>query len=291
MTLEALQWRDRQVQTHLGMRSLPSTVIQHPDSGAEFIVYDVGSQFPDTNKQWTRPLTEITGHAWHHDAVAFSGSDVDFDGHTSDEEFARLAAIHRFHTVNNPWNGIGYHCVGGLEDRLYVPRRDVLSTHRAHVSGRPVVGPNWNRQLIGFCHMGNYADRLGPDGRTIAPIHDRPPAQAMAGAQAWFQTVTNVLNLPRALTLRGHKAYQAKPCPGDWATAQSWVGVEYRPRQAASVPQPPTSTNSVPPRLSLTNDTDLMKVFQAIGGTNRNGHRPLRRVGTKDYYEFVIDRR
>lgn len=246
MSLEALRWKTRQVQTHLGSRSLPSTTIQHPDSGATFIVYDVGSLFPDVNRGWTRPVSEVTGHAWHHDAVAFSGRDLDYDGHTSDEDFARLRAIYDYH-VQQGWNGVGYHCVGSLDDRLYVPRQDVLSTHRAHVSGGPGGGaPNWNRQLIGFCHMGNYSDRVGPDGTPVAPALDRPPPLAIAGAQAWFQAATNALNLPRPLTLRGHKAYQQKPCPGDWATAQSWVGVEYRPRAAASVPVPPASPVPAP---------------------------------------------
>ncbi|MDP3911363.1 MAG: hypothetical protein Q8Q14_13325 [Gemmatimonadales bacterium] len=253
--LETLTWRTRTLRTHLGDRGLPSTVIADA-AGDTFVVYDVSSLFPDA-AQWRRPLTEITGFAWHHDAVAFSGGDVDFDGHRSDEELARLAVIHRYHLnaggKERPgeisWNGIGYHALGALEDRLYVPRQDVLHTHRAHVSTAdaripPLASsPSWNRQLIGFCSLGNYADRRDPAGKAVGPLEDRPPPVALAAGDALLRTITTLLG--RELTLRPHAYYANKPCPGTWAPADSWAGFRYEP--AARAVQPPVAASPPPP--------------------------------------------
>lgn len=248
--LETLTWRDRSVQTHLGARSLPSTTIAHPN-GEAFVVYDVGSIFPDLDQSWKRPLAEVTGFAAHHDAVAFSGLDTDFDGHRSDEEFARLRAIYEHHTVTNPWNGIGYHGVGALEDRIYVPRQDVLHTHRAHVSTSAAAGtrvfpaagaPVWNRQLIGYCWMGNYADRKDPAGKAVTPANDRPTPAGLDAMDAFCRTVTTLLARP--MGLRPHKYYQVKECPGDWASTTSWETHLYQP---AVVSTPPPATSPTDP--------------------------------------------
>jgi hypothetical protein len=234
-SLTSLRWQNESVVTHLGPRLLPVTRIQHPD-GSEVEVIDVGALFPDQNKMWGRPQSEVTGHAWHHDAIAFSGADANFNGHRTDEELRRLQAIYDYH-LQQGWNGIGYHAVGSLERRIYVPRQDVLDVHRAHVAGGPGSGPNWNRQLIGFCHMGNYADRLAPDGSVVLAQADRPPPDAIKAAQAWFVLVTNLIGSP--MTLRPHKFYQQKECPGDWTTVGSWDGLVYQPNTAPPEPEPP----------------------------------------------------
>lgn len=254
MSLTKLTWTNRNIRTHLGNRALPSTVLKHPE-GDEFILYAVGSLFPDQS-DWFRPTSRITGNVWHHDAVQFSGEDVNFDGHTSDEEFRRMLAIYNYHINLNgqrdpkgtSWNGIGYSAMQGLEDRLYVPRIDVLETHRAHVSTSASAGtrvfpaagqPNWNQQLVGLCKFGDWT-RQGPN----------PPLSVRRGGDAFFRAVTDCLGTP--MTLRPHKYYQTKACPGDWATVDSWEGLIYLPSATgqptpAPQPEPVPATHEVRP--------------------------------------------
>lgn len=248
--LHTLTWSAKQFRTHLGVRMLPYTVIYHED-GTPFDVIDVSTIFPDQSNAWTRPMSDIKGHVWHHDGVMFSGRDANFNGHTTDEEFQRLQADYNW-AINlngmrqpgaSSWNGLPYHAIGSLENRIYVPRRDVLATHRAHVAGYdPSTGENFNRTRLGFCTMGNYADEIGVDGKKVSALADRPPEVSIKAAQAWFQTVTNLLGEP--MTLRPHRYFARfpgqdwKPCPGTWTTDDSWADVVYQPKKEAPAPPP-----------------------------------------------------
>lgn len=224
-------------------RALRRGLLAHPVSKETFEVYDVSSMFPDTDKTWTRALSMITGFAVHHDAVAFSGADVNFNGRTLDESLQRLRAIWQYH-IDQGWNGIGYHAVIDLEGRIFIPRDDVIDTHRAHVSSAtpnrtpvPAGKPNWNRQLVGVCFMGHYSDGRLPDGKAVGPLDDRPTTLQLQALDALCRTVTDYLQRP--MTLRPHKFYQVKECPGSWVLPDAWGDV-YSPTPAPA-PNPPSN--------------------------------------------------
>ncbi len=210
-----LDWKPKVFKTHLGQRTLYAAPFVH--LGEVYTFVDVHTLFPDVSN-WLRPRSEITGFAWHHDGVEYEQDDY------QQAEFYRLKAIYDYH-ISKGWNGIGYHAVQGNSARIYLPRRDVLDTHRAHVSTSassthrfPNEGdPNWNRQLIGFCIMGDYTKQ------------GLPPQVMRSGADAFFTAATDYLGA-KSLTLRPHKYYQRKPCPGDWATEDSWHTITYSAR-------------------------------------------------------------
>jgi hypothetical protein len=192
---------------------------------------------------------------------------MNFNGHATDEEFSRLNAIYRHHIAQTPsWNGIGYHAVGGLENRIYIPRKDVLSTHRAHVSGGELGRVRWNYQLIGFCHMGHYSDSTLPDGTVVAAQDDRPPPLAIKGAQAWFQLVADAVGRP--MTLRPHKFYQEKECPGDWASKDSWDSTLYQPTGKPASPVDPAPNRAAMLGLVDDNARDLAEIERLTKAVN-----------------------
>lgn len=227
------KWVRRSIQTHVGARELPSVSFMY--GVQKYDVYDVSEFFPDVDKRRIRSRDVISGFAMHHDAVAFSGVDQNFNGHKTDEEFRRLKAIYDYHILQG-WNGIGYHSVHGLENRIYVPRTDFLDVHRAHVSGTDPSGVIWNSRLIGCCFMGHYADKKAPGGNPIAIASDRPLAMAINGMSGFMQTVTNTLD--RDMTLRPHKFYQkGGECPGDWTREDSWKDFAFSP-ESTTTPAP-----------------------------------------------------
>jgi hypothetical protein len=111
--------------------------------------------------------------AVHHDAVAFSGEDLNFNGTTVDEERARMQASYNWHTKfrDNPagfvadgsqgwnWPGMGYHMYVFPSGRIYEVGR--LSTVRAHVAHR-------NTRSIGCVVAGDFTARPPAIGGILA---------------------------------------------------------------------------------------------------------------------------
>lgn len=214
-------------------------------------ILDIRRMFPD-QQVWANTLRHKEGFAIHHDAVAFSGEDLDFNGSTLDESLERIRIIYDFHR-NKGWNGIGYHYLIDPEGRIFLAGNE--DTHRAHVSGGYINGVSHNDRLVGICFLGNYADREGPDGRPIAPLLDRPTPQAIKSMIWLTQEVTDTLNRP--MTIHPHKYYQNKACPGTWANVDAWDGLVLEPKEVQIDP-------SLPRDLYPIDGEDWQRIIQAV---------------------------
>lgn len=212
--------------------------------GKTYHVYDCRVGFPDTYPLDGVPYLK-TGFIVHHDAVAFSGADQDFNGTTINESISRIRAVYNYH-VSLDWGGVGYHSMGDLEGRLYI--FGDMDQSRAHTSsntrdtagslrGSPPVGLSWNGLKWGHCIMGHYSDKMLPDGTPVLPGLDRPTAPALGAMDALFRYITENLS-SFSMDIAPHKAYQLKECPGDWAEATAWQGFKYSPVVVAPTPAP-----------------------------------------------------
>lgn len=166
-----------------------------------------------------RAAEAIEETAIHHDAVAFSGRDLNFNGSTVDEERARMQASYNWHTKFWPsasytpgqgwnWPGMGYHLYAFPSGRIYLVG-DILTT-RAHVAYR-------NTRSTGIVGAGDFT-RERPDGLLVA---------AYAQAAAWSWLVRGA-----ELPLEGHRVWAAQnppeirsawstTCPGN--TYEGWI--------------------------------------------------------------------
>lgn len=209
-----------------GWPRMPVMNVPRTGGAGTIKLYDVRAIFPD-EQRWTT-TTEKTGFVFHHDAVVFRDEDRNFNGSTLDESLGRLRTIYDYHRnvdgMREPgepsWNGIGYHVVVDPAGRLFLAGD--VNTHRAHVTKR-------NHDLIGVCYMGNFADGLGHDGKATGPLQDRPTQAALIAADSFCRFVTTQLG--REMTLRPHKYYQSKECPGTWAAVDAWADFRYKPGQ------------------------------------------------------------
>jgi hypothetical protein len=170
-------------------------------------------------------LVPKTGFVLHHDAVAFTGADLDFDGETFDESVARIEAIARYHVAAKPngrgWPGIAYHLGIDPAGRLFI--LSTLDLLRYHVGDH-------NGEQIGFVMFGNFADATGYDGKRVAPLHDRPTDAAIATWQATMQWIADTLERP--FTVRPHKFFMdTTGCPGTWTLNDAWAGEVIRPAE------------------------------------------------------------
>lgn len=270
---ESVTWRGKRT-------TLPVGNIAYGES--LFPVYSVGSLFPDQAGMRVRPISQVEEIAMHHDAVAFSGKDANFNGSTLDESLDRLSAVYNWHINLNgmrepgaaSWQGIGYHAMIDPAGRIFIPRTDVLDTSRAHVAGYdPARGNQYlNNLAVGICFMGNFADsEYDHSGLPAAPAADRPTVAAMAAFNAFAQFTADSVN--KALELHPHSWYArypgqgAKPCPGNWVKTNAWSGssdFRYQPSQPTT-PPPSTPTPPPPPStgLSVADLSDLAMIRAA----------------------------
>ena len=187
-------------------------------------VWDARPWFPDKGYAGAvkfRPRTkdQIQETAIHHDAVAFSGRDLDFNGSTVDEERDRMQASYNWQTKFWPsatftrgqgwnWPGMGYHLYTFPSGRIYLVG-DIL-TIRAHVAYR-------NTRSGGVVGAGDFT-RKRP-----TPAH----VLAYARASAWMWLVASA-----AVPLDGHRVWASRnpanvrsawgtSCPGDSYT--KWI--------------------------------------------------------------------
>ncbi len=167
-----------------------------------------------------RTMDQIEETAIHHDAVAFSGRDLDFNGSTVDEERDRMQASYNWHTKQWPnalvgggaqgwnWPGMGYHLYTFPSGRIYLVGE--IDTIRAHVAYR-------NLPSTGIVGAGDFTRRK-PQGLHIV-------AYAMAAAWSWLVRGAE-------LPLSGHRVWaEMNPpevrsawgtsCPGD--THGNWI--------------------------------------------------------------------
>ena len=242
--------------TFEGRRAFVTTYEPLTWEGVSYTVYVVGMYFPDDiTVIKERPVSDIAEIVMHHDAVAFSGKDTDFDGTTLDESLERLSAIYNWHTNldgmrqagASSWGGIGYHAVIDRLGRIFVTRPDVFNTARAHVAGYDPARGNkkLNDLTVGICFMGNFADRKHDVTGAATPASLDVPTKAALGAfNALAQFVANATG--REMELHPHSWYarypgqSAKPCPGDWVKPDAWSGsTDFRYRPAAPPEQVP----------------------------------------------------
>lgn len=180
-------------------------------------VFDARQWFPYKGddgavKFYARTLEKITGVAIHHDAVAFSGDDLDFNGSTVDEERARMQASYNFHTKYWPglvpgggsgwnWPGMGYHLYTFPSGRIYLVGD--IRTIRAHVA-------SMNTPLIGIVGAGDFT-RVPPQGLHVAAYGD---------ATAWSWLVRGA-----ETPVDGHRIWAVSgwgtACPGN--TYANWI--------------------------------------------------------------------
>jgi hypothetical protein len=160
-----------------------------------------------------RTYAQIEGVAIHHDAVAFSGLDLDFDGSTVDEERARMQASYNWHTMLYPqptatrgdgwnWPAMGYHLYSFPSGRIYLVG-DIL-TIRAHVA-------YLNTPLIGIVGAGDFTIKR-PQGAHVV-------SYGQAVAYAWLARGSE-------LPVECHRTWAEQTswltsCPGD--TYNVWV--------------------------------------------------------------------
>jgi len=189
------------------------------------VVWDARQWFPDKGNSGAvvfrpRAPADVAEIAIHHDAVAFSGLDLDFDGSTVDEERARMQASYNWHTKYWPtsqdnrgdgwnWPAMGYHLyVFPKSGRIYLVGD--LATIRAHVANR-------NTPSIGIVGAGDFTRRR-PGGMLIV-------AYGQAAAWSWLWRGAQ-------LPIDGHRVWAAKnppavraawgtSCPGN--THASWI--------------------------------------------------------------------
>jgi hypothetical protein len=213
-------------------------------------IIDVRGLFPDDVKWEVQDLAKDYKRyiAAHHDAVAFKPSDQGFESVAVYDEFRRMGAIWRYHRSKN-WNGIGYHFLIGPSGRIYMAGSP--DTHRAHTKGNDPEGRYYNNRSIGICFMGNFADKLGPDGRSIEGPADRPSPDAVRSFTSLVSLLT--VGLKRDLDLHPHKFYQSDTlCPGDWTSPTSW------------------GTQTVPAVAPFNDIPDLDDILDAMNATMRN---------------------
>jgi len=180
-------------------------------------VWDAREWFPykgDDGAVAFRPRTaeQIEEIAIHHDAVAFSGADLNFNGSTVDEERDRMQASYNWHTKHWPgasmvgggwnWPGMGYHLYTFPSGRIYLVGE--ILTIRAHVAYR-------NTRSGGVVGASDFT-RVKP-----------PPAHIAAFARATaFVWLVRGAELP----VEGHRTWAAQnpvevrrawvtSCPGD----------------------------------------------------------------------------
>lgn len=166
-------------------------------------LYDVRSRFSDA---FGETRGEKIGYAIHHDATVMADEDKNFNGTTIDEELDRLGVIHRHHTVNNGWGGIGYHRVIGLSGRVYLTGSS--NTQRAHVEAL-------NHKWIGYCFMGDWSN-------------GRPSEPAMHALRTALQWETDQRGVP--MQMAPHKRLTpGTACPGGWADVTAWAGLTLTP--------------------------------------------------------------
>ena len=188
-------------------------------------VYDARQWFPYKGNNGAvvfRPRTreQVDETAIHHDAVAFSGADLNFNGSTVDEERGRMQASYNWHTKYWPgassargdgwnWPGLGYHLYTFPSERIYLVGE--LGTIRAHVAYR-------NTRSGGIVGAGDHT-------------HARPQSglvTAMARAAAFFWAWRG-----KELALAGHRTWAEQnpvevrsawltSCPGN--TYRQWIG-------------------------------------------------------------------
>lgn len=229
-------------------------------------VWDATSWFPykgDGGAVVFRPRTadQIEETAIHHDAVAFSGLDTDFDGSTVDEERDRMQASYNWHTKYWPhtisdgrsgwnWPGMGYHLYVFPSRRIYLVG-DLL-TVRAHVAYR-------NTRSIGIVGAGDFSIKQ-PEGLQVV-------AYGQAVAWAW-------LSRGAELPVEGHRVWAAQnppairaawstACPGD--TYNTWIPdvrrVAKQAYKVATTPPIPKEEDEV----KLVQETDAPYVFVQSG--------------------------
>ena len=188
------------------------------------VVWDAREWFPykgDSGAVVFRPRTpdRVEETAIHHDAVAFSGLDLDFNGSTVDEERARMQASYNYHTKHWPgatstrgdgwnWPGMGYHLYTFPSGRIYLVGE--LATIRAHVAYR-------NTRSTGVVGAGDFTLKQ-PHG-----LHVVAYGQAVAFSWLWRGA---------ELPVEGHRVWAAQnplsvrsawgtSCPGD--THEKWM--------------------------------------------------------------------
>ena len=188
-------------------------------------VYDARQWFPykgDSGAVVFRPRTreQVDETAIHHDAVAFSGADLNFNGSTVDEERGRMQASYNWHTKYWPgassargdgwnWPGLGYHLYTFPSGRIYLVGE--LGTIRAHVAYR-------NTRSGGIVGAGDHTHARPQSGLVIA----------MARAAAFFWAWRG-----KELALAGHRTWAEQnpvevrsawltSCPGN--TYRQWIG-------------------------------------------------------------------
>jgi hypothetical protein len=215
-------------------RALPKYYI--PGSGG-LVVLDVRQLLPD-DAAGNRHMTEDTYAkrylAFHHDAVAFTGADADYDGSTIDEDLDRLRANYLWHLDKNgmrtgkpdapwSWGGSGYHFAGPPTSGV-VYLLGSLDTSRAHVSaaGTPMLGTDHasitpNHIGLGYVFLGNFSDRRDDATTEVtSSAKDRPTEQALQLYQELIEWLPG--RLERDLDAMPHKGAHPNhtSCPGDW---------------------------------------------------------------------------
>ncbi len=186
-------------------------------------VFDAREWFPykgDGGAVVFRPRTanQIEEVAIHHDAVAFSGTDLNFNGTTVDEESARMQSSYDWHTKHWPgtemigggwnWPSMGYHLYTFPSGRIYLVGE--ILTIRAHVAYR-------NTRSGGVVGAGDFT-RAKPQAAHIITY-------AQATAFIW-------LVRGAGLPVEGHRTWAAQnpvevrrawgtSCPGE--THETWI--------------------------------------------------------------------
>lgn len=196
---------------------------RHPKQPLE--VYDVRQVFPDTATGHRASRTHKRGAVMHHDAVAFRAAEKSYTGQTVARALQRLHKVHRYHSVNKPWGGVGYQDMADLDGRIYITGDP--SESRAGVAARD---GDWtaNETQHSSCVMGHYSDLRDPHGTRVTAIADRPPDATVNALDGWWQLLASAMG--RTLTLSGHKDWQTKECPGSWYTEGNWASVRYEPQ-------------------------------------------------------------